>query len=162
MTIQYPITVDEMKNISGVGAGKAQKFGKPFVDLIKKYVEENDIHRPLDLVVKSVVNKSGLKVFIIQSVDRKLALEDICDSKGINSDDLITEMESIVSSGTKLDLSYYLDEMLDREEQEEIFDYFRHAETDSIEDAIEDFGEDMYSPEELRLVRIKFMSELGN
>ncbi len=162
MTIQYPITLDEMKNISGVGAGKAQKFGKPFVDLIKKYVEENDIHRPLDLVVKSVVNKSGLKVFIIQSVDRKLALEDICESKGISSNDLITEMESIVSSGTKLDLSYYLDDMLDREEQEEIFDYFRHAETDSIEDAIEDFGEDMYSPEELRLVRIKFMSELGN
>lgn len=162
MTIQYPITLDEMKNISGVGAGKAQKFGKSFVDLIKKYVEENDIHRPLDLVVKSVVNKSGLKVFIIQSVDRKLALEDICESKGISSNDLITEMESIVSSGTKLDLSYYLDEMLDREEQEEIFDYFRHAETDSIEDAIEDFGEDMYSPEELRLVRIKFMSELGN
>lgn len=162
MTIQYPVTLDELKNVSGVGAGKAQKFGKPFVDLIKKYVEDNDIHRPQDLVVKSVVNKSGLKVFIIQSVDRKLALEDICESKGISTDDLITEMESIVSSGTKLDISYYLDEILGDEEQEEIFDYFRSAETDSIEDAVEDFGEDVYSPEELRLVRIKFMSELGN
>ncbi len=162
MTIQYPVTLEEMKNVSGVGAGKAQKFGKPFVDLIAKYVKDNDIHRPQDMVVKSVVNKSGLKVYIIQSIDRKLPLEDICAAKGITADELITEIESIVSSGTKVDINYYLNDILDREEQEEIFDYFRSAETDSIDDAVEEFGEDLYSPEELRLVRIKFMSDLGN
>lgn len=162
MTIQYPITNDELKNITGVGAGKAQKFGKPFLELITNYVEQNDIQRPQDMVVKSVVNKSGLKVFIIQSVDRKLPLEDICQSKGIGGLELIAEMESIVSSGTKLDLNYYLDNELDRDEQQEIFDYFRTAETDSIEDAIAEFGEETYSEEELRLVRIKFISDLGN
>jgi len=162
MAIQYPITMDELKNISGVGPGKAQKFGKPFIELISKYVEENEIDRPMDLVVKSVVNKSGLKVYIIQNIDRKLSLDDISEAKGITLSDLITELESIVSSGTKIDINYYLNEVIDEERQQEVFDYFRTAETDSIEDAIKELGEDEYTEEEIRMMRIRFMSELAN
>jgi ATP-dependent DNA helicase RecQ len=162
MAIQYPISVDELKQITGVGTGKAQKYGKPFLDLIKEYVEENEIIRPMDMVVKSVVNKSGIKVFIIQSIDRKVALEDIALAKNLNFDELITEVESIVGSGTKIDLNYYIDEFVDPYHQEEIFEYFRKAESDSIEDALKELGEDEFTEEEIRLMRIKFMSELGN
>lgn len=162
MAIQYPITMDELKNISGVGPGKAQKFGKPFIELISKYVEENEIDRPMDLVVKSVVNKSGLKVYIIQNIDRKLSLDDIADAKGITLSDIINEIESIVSSGTKIDINYYLNEVIDEDRQQEVYAYFRTAETDSIDDATKELGENEYSEDEIRLMRIKFMSEMAN
>lgn len=162
MAIQYPITLDELKNISGVGPGKAQKFGKPFVELISRYVEENEIDRPMDLVVKSVVNKSGLKVYIIQNIDRKISLEDLAEAKGITVADIITEIESIVSSGTRIDINYYINEVLDEDRQDEVYDYFRTAETDSIEDALDNLGEEDYTEEEIRLMRIRFMSEMAN
>ncbi len=162
MAIQYPITMDELKNISGVGSGKAVKFGKPFIELISNYVEENDIDRPVDFVVKSVINKSGLKVYIIQNIDRKLPLDDIAEAKGLSLADLINELESIVSSGTKIDIKYYLNDALDEDRQQEIFDYFRSATTDSIQDALDELGSDEYTEEEIRLMRIKFMSELAN
>ena len=162
MTVQYPTTIDDLKDISGVGAGKAAKYGKPFVQLIESYVKENEIFRPMDLVVKSVVNKSGLKVYIIKNVDRKLSLEDIARAKQMPVDELLTEIERIVSSGTKLDISYYTDEMVDEYHQEEIIDYFHEAETDSIEDALEELGEDEFNEREIRLMRIKFMSDIGN
>jgi ATP-dependent DNA helicase RecQ len=162
MAIQYPITFDELKQITGVGSGKAQKYGKPFLDLIKEYVDENEIIRPMDMVVKSVVNKSGLKVYIIQNIDRMIALEDIANAKSLTFDELLTEIESIVSSGTKIDIKYYIDEFIDPYHQEEIFNYFREAESDSVEDAHKFLGEDEYTEEEIRLLRIKFMSELGN
>jgi ATP-dependent DNA helicase RecQ len=162
MATQYPVNVDELKHITGVGAGKAQKYGKPFVQLIAQYVEENEIIRPLDMIVKSVVNKSGLKVYIIQNIDRKIALEDIGYAKNLTIEELLTEIERIVSSGTKLDLNYYVNEYVDPYHQEEIFDYFKEAESDSINDALKELGEDEYSEEEIRLMRIKFMSELGN
>ncbi|MFZ9943812.1 MAG: DNA helicase RecQ, partial [Bacteroidia bacterium] len=150
MAIQYPITLDELKNISGVGPGKAQKFGKPFVDLISKYVEENEIDRPQDLVVKSVVNKSGLKVYIIQNIDRKISLEDLAEAKGITVSDIISEIESIVSSGTRIDINYYINEVLDEDRQDEVYDYFRTAETDSVEDALDALGAEDYTEEEIR------------
>ncbi|HOI87769.1 MAG TPA: DNA helicase RecQ [Lentimicrobium sp.] len=162
MAIQYPITFDELKNITGVGAGKAQKYGKPFLDLIKTYVEENEIIRPMDMVVKSVVNKSGLKVYIIQNIDRKISLEDIAFAKNMSISELLTEIERIVSAGTKLDLNYYVNEYVDPYHQDEIYDYFREAESDSIENALQELGEDEFSEEEIRLMRIKFMSDLGN
>jgi len=162
MAIQYPITMDELKQITGVGAGKALKYGKPFLDLMKSYVEENEIIRPMDMVVKSVVNKSGLKVYIIQNIDKKIALEEIAYSKNMTLTELLTEIERIVSSGTRLNLSYYLDEFVDPYHQEEIFEYFRTAESDSVEDALVDLGEDEFTEEEIRLMRIKFMSEVGN
>ncbi len=162
MAIQYPITVEELKQITGVGSGKALKYGKPFLDLIKEYVEENEIIRPMDMVVKSVVNKSGLKVYIIQNIDRKLVLEDIAYAKNLNLGELLSEIESIVSSGTKIDLNYYIDEFVDPYHQEEIFNYFREAESDSVEEALTTLGEDEYTEEEIRLMRIKFISELGN
>ncbi len=162
MAIQYPITMDELKNISGVGPGKAVKFGKQFIELIAHYVEENEIDRPMDLVVKSVVNKSGLKVYIIQNIDRKLSLDDIADAKGITLSDIINEIESIVSSGTKIDINYYLNEVIDEDRQAEVYDYFRSALTDSIQDATGVLGENEYSEDEIRLMRIKFMSEMAN
>ncbi len=162
MAIQYPITMDELKNITGVGAGKASKFGKPFIDLIGKYVEENDIDRPMDMVVKSVVNKSGLKVYFIQNIDRKISLRDMCVAKGMKMGELITEIESIVGSGTRLDINYYINEVIDVDRQKEVFDYFKTAESDSSEVALEELGENDYSMDDIRLMRIKFMSELGN
>ncbi len=162
MAIQYPINMEEMKNITGVGAGKAAKYGKPFIDLIKKYVEENEIERPQDFIVKSVVNKSGLKVYLIQNIDRKISLVDMAEAKGIPISDLITELESIVASGTKIDLNYYINEMIDSDRQKEVFDFFRTAESDSAEDALIELGENDYTLEEIRLMRVKFMSELGN
>lgn len=162
MAIQYPITMDEMKNITGVGAGKATKYGKPFIDLITKYVDENEIERPMDLVVKSVINKSGLKVYIIQNIDRKLSLDDIADAKGIKLSDVIAEIESIVASGTRIDINYYLNEVIDIDRQKEVFDYFRSAETDSVIEAVTELGEEEYTVDEIRLMRVKFMSEMGN
>lgn len=162
MAINYPITMDEMKNITGVGTGKATKYGKPFIDMIKKYVEENEIERPMDLVVKSVVNKSGLKVYIIQNIDRKISLDDMADAKNITLSDIISEIETIVASGTRIDLNYYINEMIDPDRQKEVFDYFRSAESDSAKAALEDLGDTDYTIDEIRLMRIKFMSDLGN
>lgn len=162
MAIQYPINMDELQRITGVGAGKAQKYGKPFLELIANYVEENEIIRPMDMVVKSVINKSGLKVYIIQNIDRKISLEDIAIAKNLSSDELLSEIESIVASGTKIDLNYYINENIDPYHQEEILDYFHTAETDSIQDALVELGENEFSEEEIRLMRIKFMSEVGN
>lgn len=162
MAIQYPITIEELKNITGVGPGKATRFGKTFIELIARYVEENEIERPLDLVVKSVVNKSGLKVYIIQSIDRKVQLDAIATAKGITIDELLTEIESIVASGTKLDLNYCINAYIDADHQEGIYEYFQTAESDSVEDALTELGEMEYTKEEIRLLRIKFMSEYGN
>ncbi|MDD3743801.1 MAG: DNA helicase RecQ [Lentimicrobiaceae bacterium] len=162
MAIQYPVSTEELTQITGVGAGKANKYGKPFIDLIKTYVEENEIIRPMDMVVKSVVNKSGLKVYIITNIDRKISLEDIAFAKNMTIGELLTEIERIVSSGTKLDLNYYVNEYVDPYHQEEIYDYFREAESDSIEAALMELGEDEFNEEEIRLMRIKFMSDLGN
>ncbi len=162
MAIQYPVSIEEMQNIVGVGAGKAKKFGKEFIEIIKNYVEENEIIRPQDMVVKSVVNKSGVKVFIIQSIDRKIALTDIADAKKLEMMDLIDEIEAIVHSGTRLNIDYYLNEVMDEDKMEDIFEYFREAESESIQEALDELGEDEYSEENIRLVRIKFFSELGN
>ena len=161
MAIHYPITLEELQNIVGVGAGKAQKYGKEFIELIKNYVEEKEIIRPQDMVVKSVINKSGIKVFIIQSIDRKLSLEDIAAAKGLKMNELINELEVIVNSGTRINLDYYINEILDDERQDEIYDYFREAETESIDEALKEF-DDEYTEEELRLMRVKFLSEMGN
>ena len=162
MAINYPIKMDELTQISGVGMGKAMKFGKPFLTIIEEYVEENEIERPMDMVFKSVVNKSGLKVYIIQNIDRKRDLEDIADSKGIEFDELLEEMERIVTSGTKLDIQYYLDEYIDEDKQEDILDYFREAETPSIDDAMEELGDDEYDEEDVKLVKIQFLSDFAN
>ena len=162
MSIQYPVTLDEMQNITGVGAGKARKFGKPFVELIKKYCDEKDIVRPQDMVVKSVVNKSGSKVFIIQSIDWQMDFEDIARARDMDFDELLTEIEAIVHSGTRLNVGYYVDQAVDEDKAEEIYLYFKEdAETDSLDEAIKELGGD-FTEEEIRLVRIKFMSELGN
>ncbi|MCB0403095.1 MAG: DNA helicase RecQ [Flavobacteriales bacterium] len=161
MATRYPISMDELTNISGVGQGKAEKFGQAFIDLIARYVEEHEIDRPIDMVVKSVVNKSGLKVFVVQSIDRKMPLDDIARAKGIDLDEILTEIEHIVQSGTKVNLDYYIDEEVDEEDQEEVFDYFMEAETDDIEEALEEF-EGAYTEEEMRLLRIKFMSDVAN
>jgi len=162
MAIQYPVNMEELQQIVGVGAGKASKYGAPFLKLIKQYVEENEIIRPNDMVVKSVVNKSGLKVYIIQSIDRKIPLEDIANAKNLAMDELLTELESIVASGTRLDINYYLNEYVDEYHQEDIYEYFGEAVSDSIEKALEVLGESEYSEEEIRLMRLKFMSEIGN
>jgi ATP-dependent DNA helicase RecQ len=161
MCFQYPITMDELTQIQGVGTGKAARYGAPFIDLINTYVEENDIERPQDLVVKSLVNKSVLKVQLIQNIDKKLPLEDIGKSQGKSFDEILEEIEGIVSSGTRVNINYYIDEILDQDNQEEIYDYFREAETDDLVTAYHEFDGD-YSEEELRLMRIKFMSEMAN
>ena len=162
MAIQYPITTDELTKISGVGSGKAAKFGKPFIDLIKQYVEENDIERPVDMVIKSVVNKSGLKVYIIQNIDRKIGLHEMAKSKNLTLPNLITEIETIVESGTRVNINYYIEENIDEEKQEEIVDYFKESETDNIDAALKELGENDYTEEEIRLMRIKFLSDFGN
>lgn len=162
MTIMYPITLDELKNCQGVGEGKARKFGKPFVDLIAKYVDENGISRPDDFIIRSVANRSANKVFIIQSIDRKLPFEDIARTKDMEMYELIEEIESIVNSGTKLNIDYYLRQTIDEDKIDDIFTYFKEeAVTDSVTDAMKELGPD-YEEEEVRLVRIKFLSELGN
>lgn len=162
MSINYPITMEEMTKITGVGAGKAAKYGKPYLELIKKHVEENDIERPSDMVIKSVVNKSGLKVFIIQNIDRKVSLEDMAKNKNLKMEDLLTEIETIVTSGTKVNINYYIDQAIDEDKKEEIYECLRESQTDDIKAILEDLGEDEYSEEEVRLMRIKFISEFGN
>ena len=162
MTIQYPITMEEMTQIVGVGQGKAQKFGQPFLDLIKEYVEENEITRPNDMVIKSSVNRSALKISIIQNIDRKIPLEDIAHSKNMGFDELLTEIESIVASGTRLDINYYIEDVIDEYHQEDILEYFREANSDTVEDALDALGVNDYEEEEVRLMRIKFFSEVGN
>jgi len=161
MALKYPISLDELSTVHGVGEGKAKKYGKEFIDLIGRYVEDNDVIRPDDLVVKSTGANSGLKLYIIQNVDRKLALDDISKAKGLSMDDLLKEMEQIVYSGTKLNISYWIDEILDEEQQEEIHQYFMDSESDNIKDALKEFDGD-YDIEELRLMRIKFISEVAN
>ena len=162
MSIHYPITIEEMQNISGVGAGKAKKFGDEFIKLIKAYVEENDIVRPQDMVVKAVANKSGIKIFIIQSIDRQMDFEDIAKAKNLTFDELLTEIESIVNSGTRLNIQYYLNQYMDDDKVNDIYLYFKEdAESDSLDEAIEELGSD-YTEEEIRLVRIKFLCEAGN
>ena len=161
MALKYPITLPELSTVHGVGEGKARKFGKDFIKLISTYVDENDILRPDDLIVKSTGNNSGLKLFIIQNTDKKLPLEDIAKSKGLKMDELIKEMEMIIFSGTKLNIDYCLEDLLDEDQQEEIHDYFMEAESDKIQDALDEFDGD-YDEEELRLMRIKFINEVAN
>ena len=161
MALKYPVTIEELGNIHGVGEGKAKKYGQDFVDVISQYVEENDIIRPDDLVVKTTGANSGLKLYIIQNVDRKLPLDDIAAAKGMEMTDFIKEMEAIVYSGTKLNINYWIDEILDEDQQEEIHEYFIDAQSDKIEEALEEFDGD-YDEEELRLYRIKFISEVAN
>ena len=161
MALKYPVSIHELSNVHGVGEGKAKKFGKDFVVLINKYVEENDIVRPQDMVVKSTGSNSALKLYIIQNVDRKLPLNDIASAKGMEMPNFIKEMEVIVFSGTKLNINYWIDEILDEDQQEEIYDYFMESETDDIDAAIEEFDGD-YEEEEMRLYRLKFISEIAN
>ena len=161
MALKYPINLDELSKVHGVGEGKAKKFGNDFVEFITNYVEENDILRPDDLIVKSTGVNSGIKLYIIQNTDRKLPLEDIADSKGLEMSELIKEMEAIIYSGTKLNIDYALDDLLDEDQQEEIYDYFMEAKTDKIQDALDEFDGE-YDEDELRLMRIKFINEVGN
>ena len=161
MATTYPITIEELQNIPGVGAGKAKRYGEEFVKVIKAHVEENEIERPEDLRVRTVANKSKLKVSIIQAIDRKFALDELAESKGLEFGELLDEIEAIVYSGTKINIDYFLHEIMDDEHIDDIFDYFKESESDSLEDAIEEFGME-YSEEEIRLIRIKFLSEMGN
>ncbi len=161
MCFQYPISIEELTNIQGVGTGKASRYGEPFAALIRNYVEEHEIERPQDLIVKSLVNKSGLKVQLIQNIDRKLPLDDIGHSQGKNLEEVIEEIEAIVSSGTRVNINYYIDEILDKENQQDIYEYFKEAETDDLKAAYHEFDGE-FTEEELRLMRIKFMSEMAN
>ena len=161
MATTYPITIEELQNIPGVGAGKAKRYGEEFVKVIKAHVEENEIERPEDLRERTVANKSKLKVSIIQAIDRKIALDELAESKGLEFGELLDEIEAIVYSGTKINIDYFLHEIMDDEHIDDIFDYFKESESDSLEDAIEEFGME-YSEEEIRLIRIKFLSEMGN
>lgn len=161
MCINYPITLEELANIQGVGTGKAQKYGKEFIEIIKQYVEDNEIERAQDMVVKTVANKSKFKVYIIQNIDRQIDLEDIASAQGLLYEELIKEMEAIVFSGTKLNIDYYINKILDEDQQQEIFDYFMEAQTDNIQEAYDEFEGD-YSEEDLRLMRLKFHSKHGN
>lgn len=162
MSILYPVTIEELKNCQGVGEGKAKKYGKEFIELIAKYVEENDITRPTEFVVKSIVNKSANKVAIIQNIDRKIPLEDIAAHRDMDLMELIEEIEAIVASGTKLNIDYYIRQAIDEDIVNDIYDYFAHeAETDSVNVAMKELGPD-YTEEEVRLVRIKYISDVGN
>ncbi|MBQ3605898.1 MAG: DNA helicase RecQ [Muribaculaceae bacterium] len=161
MATTYPITMEELQNITGVGAGKAKRYGAEFIKIIKTHVEENEIERPEDLRVRSVANKSKLKISIIQGIDRKIPLDELASSKGIEYSEILDEIEAIVYSGTKININYFIDEVMDEDHHDDIFEYFRESESDDIKDAIEELGSD-YSEEDIRLVRIKFLSELGN
>lgn len=162
MCMHYPISMEELRQIQGVGAGKAMKFGTSFIELIKKYVEENNIERPQDFVIKSTAGRSALKIYIIQNIDRKLGFDDIAESKGLSYEELLNEVESIVYSGTKLNVGYFVDEMIDQDRQDEMYDYFKSADSDDIKVALDELGEEDYSYEDVQLMRIKFISELGN
>lgn len=161
MATTYPISIEELQNIPGVGAGKAKRYGKEFVEIIKRHVDENEIERPEDLRFRSVANKSKMKISIIQGIDRKIALDELADSKGLEFDELLDEVEAIVYSGTKINIDYFLDEIMDEDHQDEIFEYFRESESDDLEAAIQELGSD-FTEEEIRLVRVKFLSEMGN
>ena len=161
MATVYPVNIDELQNIPGVGAGKAKRYGADFCDLIKRHCEENEIDRPEDLRVRTVANKSKLKVSIIQSIDRKVALDDLASAKGIDFSELLDEIEAIVYSGTKLNIDYFLEEVMDEDHMLDIYDYFKESETDSLDEAMDELGQD-YSEEEIRLVRVKFLSEMAN
>ena len=163
MSTHYPITIKELQNMTGVGTGKAKRYGDKFCNLIKKYVEENEIDRPMDMVIKSIVNKSVLKVFIIQNLDRKVPLDTIANSKGLEMTELLKEIEAIVYSGTKINIDYYINEVLDEDHQDEIYEYFKEeAESESIDDALNELGEDEFTEEDIRLIRIKFLCNEGN
>ncbi|MDE6397137.1 MAG: HRDC domain-containing protein, partial [Muribaculaceae bacterium] len=157
----YPITLEELKNIPGVGAGKAARYGREFVELIDRHVKENEIERPRDLRVKTVANNSKIKILLIQAIDRKISLDEFARANKMDYLSLLDELESIVNSGTKLNIDYYLKDLIDPDSQQDIFDYFRSAETDDLVAAYHEFDEE-FSEEELRLMRIKFMSEMAN
>ena len=161
MATTYPITLEELQNIPGVGAGKAKRYGKEFIELIKRHVEENEIERPEDLRVRTVANKSKLKVSIIQRIDRKVALDEIASSNGLEFTELLDEIEAIVYSGTRINIDYFVNDVMDEDHVEDIYEYFKDSETDDLEDAIEELGGD-YTEDEIRLVRIKFLSEMAN
>ena len=161
MATTYPITMEELQNIAGVGAGKAKKYGEEFLKLIRQHVKENEIERPEDLRVRTTPNKSKLKVFIIQAIDRKISLEDIANSKGLDFDELLDEIEAIVNSGTKINIDYFINDYIDPDKAEDIFEYFKESQTDDIDTAMTELGGD-YTEEEIRLIRIKFFSEVGN
>ncbi|MFQ3579442.1 MAG: RQC domain-containing protein, partial [Bacteroidales bacterium] len=162
MALQYPITIEEMTKIAGVGQGKAQKYGKEFVAVIKRYVEENEIERSQDMVFKSIVNKSGTKVQIIQAIDRKTPLDIFAESRGLTMEEMLDEVESIVNSGTKINIDYYIDQQIDSDIQDEIFDYFMNSQSESIQDAIEELNNPDITELDIRMMRIKFISELGH
>jgi ATP-dependent DNA helicase RecQ len=157
----YPITMEELKNIPRVGAGKAQRYGQEFIDVIKRHCEENEIERPEDMRVRTVPNKSKLKISIIQAIDRQVRLDDIASEKNLDYSELLTELETIVMSGTKVNLDYFIREMLDEDEVEDIFGYFKETDKDDLDEAIKELGSD-YDEDDIRLVRIKFLSEMGN
>ncbi len=161
MATTYPITIDELANIPGVGAGKAKRYGKDFVDLIKLHVDENEIERPEDIRVRSVANKSKLKISIIHSIDRKIDLEELAESKGLEFNELIDELEAIVEAGTKINIDYFLNEIMDEDHELDIIDFFKESQEDDLEGAIQELG-DEFTEEEIRLVRVKFISEMGN
>lgn len=162
MATQYPITMDEMANITGVSKGKAMRYARPFIEMIKDYVEENEIERPTDFVVKQVANKSKVKVNIIQGIDRKIPLHDIASSNQLSMEDLLEELDAIVLSGTKLNIDYYIEDGVDEYSRDDIYEYFMEAETDSVEEAYKELKEDDVTLEEIQLMRIKFMSEMAN
>jgi ATP-dependent DNA helicase RecQ len=162
MATTYPTTEQELAKINGVGMGKVMKFGRPFIDLITKYVDENDIITATDVVIKSAVKKSKIKIFIIQQIDMKTDLEEIAESTGLSMENLIEEIEHICYSGTKLNLDYYINQIMDHDRQEDLHDYFLNAETDSIEEAMDELEDEDFSEEDIRLMRIKFMSEYAN
>lgn len=161
MATTYPVTMEELQNITGVGAGKAKRYGEEFLKVIKTHVEENEIERPEDLRVRSVANKSRIKISIIQAIDRKIDLDELANSKCMEFSELLDEIEAIVYSGTKINISYFINEVIDDDHQEDIFEYFKESDSDSLEDAIQELGSE-YSEDEIRLMRIKFLSELGN
>lgn len=162
MALNYPTNLQELEKIQGVSKGKAMKFGRKFVDLIARYVEENDIEKPDDFVMKNVANKSAIKIYIIQNIDKKIPLETIARNKDLNYEELVKAMEAIVASGTKLNINYCLDEEMDEDEQEDVFDFFRESEDGDLNGAYEEFKDDDVSMEQLQLLRIKFLSEYGN
>ncbi len=161
MATTYPVTMEELATIPGVGIGKAKRYGEDFLKVIKTHVEENEIERPEDLRVRSVANKSKLKISIIQGIDRKIALDELANSKGLEFSELLDQVEAIVYSGTKINISYFIDEVVDEDHQDDIFDYFKESESDDLEAAINELGSEC-TEDEIRLVRIKFLSEMGN